>query len=60
MFGWSIIASACRSASKRAITCCVSMPELDDLQRHAADTGSSCSAMYTVPNPPSPIFCSSL
>ena len=28
MFGWSISASACRSASKRAITCRVSMPGL--------------------------------
>ena len=28
MFGWSIKASACRSASKRAITCRVSMPGL--------------------------------
>ena len=28
MFGWSISASACRSASKRAITCRVSIPGL--------------------------------
>ena len=28
MFGWSISASACRSASNRAITCRVSMPGL--------------------------------
>ena len=28
IFGWSIIATACRSASKRAITCRVSMPGL--------------------------------
>ena len=36
MFGWSIIASACRSASKRAITCAGIHAGLDDLQRHAA------------------------
>ena len=28
MLGWSIIARACRSASKRAMTCLVSMPGL--------------------------------
>ena len=33
MFGWSIIASACRSASKRAITCRVSMPGLMIFER---------------------------
>ena len=36
MFGWSISASAWRSASKRAMTSFVSMPELDDLERDAA------------------------
>ena len=36
MLGWSIIASACRSASKRAMTCARVHPELDDLQRHHA------------------------
>ena len=36
MFGWSISASACRSASKRARTCRLSMPGLDELQRDLA------------------------
>ena len=36
MFGWSISASACRSASKRAMTCSRVHAELDDLERHAA------------------------
>ena len=46
MFGWSIIARACRSASKRAITWRVSM-----LKGHLP-LGRSCSAMETVPIPP--------
>ena len=36
MFGWSIIASACRSASKRATTCLRVHAQLDDLERDAA------------------------
>ncbi len=36
MFGWSMIASACRSASKRATTCRVSMPRLENLERNLA------------------------
>ena len=36
MFGWSISASACRSASKRAMTCAGVHARLDDLQRHLA------------------------
>ena len=36
MFGWSIIARACRSASKRAMTCLRVHARLDDLQRDAA------------------------
>ena len=36
MFGWSISASAWRSASKRAITCLGVHAQLDDLERHAA------------------------
>ena len=36
MFGWSISARACRSASKRAITCRRVHARLDDLQRDAA------------------------
>ena len=39
MFGWSISASACRSASKRAITCRVSMPGLMIFERHHAPHG---------------------
>ena len=34
MFGWSIRARACRSASNRARTCRESMPGLDDLDGH--------------------------
>ena len=36
MFGWSIIARACRSASKRAMTCRRVHARLDDLEGHAA------------------------
>ena len=39
MFGWSIRARACRSASKRAMTCRVSMPGLMILRRHLAADG---------------------
>ena len=39
MFGWSISARACRSASNRAITSRLSMPGLDDLERHLAADG---------------------
>jgi hypothetical protein len=45
MFGWSIIARACRSASKRAITCRVSMPGLMIFSATRRSTGSVCSAM---------------
>ena len=60
MLTWSIIASACRSASKRAITCRLSMPGLMTLRATLRCTGWVCSAMKTVPMPPSPICCSSL
>ena len=40
MFGWSIRASAWRSASKRAITCRVSMPSLMILRATLRRTGS--------------------
>ena len=60
MFGWSIMASAWRSASKRATTSLVSMPALMTLSATRRTTGSVCSAMYTTPNPPSPMRCSSL
>ena len=45
MFGWSISASACRSASNRAMTCLVSMPSLMTLSATRRRTGSSCSAI---------------
>ena len=45
MFGWSIIASAWRSASKRAIDLLGVHAQLDDLERDAAATGSFCSAI---------------
>ena len=51
---------ACRSASKRAMTCRVSMPGLMILSATVRRIGSSCSAMKTTPMPPSPICCSSL
>jgi hypothetical protein len=44
MLGWSIIASACRSASNRATTCLVSMPSLMTLSTTRRRTGSVCSA----------------
>ena len=40
MLGWSIIARACRSASKRAITCRVSMPGLMIFSATVRWTGS--------------------
>ncbi len=45
MLGWSIIASACRSASNRAITCRVSIPNLMIFSATRRRTGSRCSAM---------------
>ena len=39
MFGWSIRARACRSASKRAITCRVSMPGLRTFRATLRRTG---------------------
>jgi hypothetical protein len=56
MFGWSIIASACRSASNRPTTCAVSMPAFSTLSATVRRTGASCAADHTVPNPPSPIL----
>ena len=60
MLGWSMIASAWRSASNRATTCAVSMPGLMTFSATLRRTGFSCSAMKTAPMPPSPIFWSSL
>src|SRR5262249_22133646 len=50
---------ACRSASKRAITCLLSMPGLITFRATRRQTGSVCSAIRTAPRPPSPIFCTS-
>ena len=47
MFGWSIRASACRSASKRAMTCRESMPALMSLTATRRLTGSVCWAIQT-------------
>jgi hypothetical protein len=47
-------ANACRSASNRAMTCLVSMPSLITLRATRRRSGTSCSARYTIPIPPSP------
>jgi hypothetical protein len=47
MFGWSISASACRSASKRAITWRVSMPGLMIFQRDPPADRRAALAMKT-------------
>ncbi|HMF12901.1 MAG TPA: hypothetical protein VKE94_11360 [Gemmataceae bacterium] len=60
MLGWSIIASAWRSASKRAITWRESMPGLMIFSATRRFTGRSCSATKTRPMPPSPICSKSL
>ena len=44
MLGWSIIARAWRSASKRAMTCLVSMPGLMIFSATLRRTGWVCSA----------------
>ena len=44
MWGWSIMAKAWRSASKRAITCLVSIPSLMIFRATRRRTGFSCSA----------------
>ena len=59
ILGCSIIASACRSASKRARTWAESMPGLITFRATRRRTGWSCSAMNTAPIPPSPICWSS-
>ena len=45
MLGWSISASACRSASNRAMTWAESMPGLMIFRATLRRTGSACSAM---------------
>ena len=57
MLGWSIIASACRSCSKRCSTACESMPVLISFERDLALDRLGCLATQTSPMPPSPIFC---
>src|SRR6266542_475982 len=60
MLTWSISARACRSASKRAMTCRLSIPGLMTLRATWRCTGWVCSARKTVPMPPSPSCWSSL
>src|SRR5579859_2417548 len=60
IFGWSMSANACLSASNRATTCFVSIPSLTTLTATFRRTGSVCSAIQTAPMPPSPINWSSL
>ena len=54
MAGWSIKASACRSASNRATTCTVSIPALITFNATCRRTGRVCSASQTSPIPPWP------
>ena len=56
--GWSISASAWRSASKRATTWSVSIPALMTFRATWRRTGWVCSASHTSPIPPSPTRCS--
>ena len=51
MFGWSMRASACRSASKRAITCLVSIPSLMILKATGGCTGSLLRHLDRLPAP---------
>ena len=55
MLGWSIRASACRSAPNRASRACESIPLLISLTATVRRTGSVCRAAQTSPMPPSPI-----
>ena len=57
--GWSIIASAWRSASKRVMMRRDSMPALRIFSATVRLTGSDCEARKTRPNPPSPTSRSS-
>ena len=54
MLGGSIIASACRSCSKRASTTLESMPVLISFNAILRLTGSVCLATQATPMPPSP------
>src|SRR5262245_61339640 len=60
MFGWSVRAKACRSASNRATTWTESIPGFRTFRATLRRTGAVCSAMKTTPNPPSPICSRSL
>ena len=46
--------------ANRASICRVSMPALINFNATRRFMGSCCSAMYTTPQPPSPIICKSL
>ena len=59
MFGWSIRASAWRSASSRARTLREPIPARTSFTATRRRTGAVCSASQTVPMPPSPIGSSS-
>ncbi len=52
MLGWSIIAKACASASKRAITAFVSMPGLMIFRATLRRIGACCSATKDDPHTP--------
>jgi hypothetical protein len=54
--GWSMRASACRSASNRATTWTVSMPVLMTFRATFRRIGAICSASQTSPIPPSAIL----
>src|SRR5262245_5352237 len=56
MLGWSISARACRSASKRAMTCFESIPALMSLTATSRLTGSVCWAIHTAPIPFADLF----
>ena len=61
MLGWSIIASACRSASNRASTPRESIPDLDQLERHLPlDRFGLARPGRPSPIPPSPITSTSV
>ena len=58
--GWSMSASACRSASSRAMNWAESIPGLITLSAAVRRTGDDCSARKTTPMPPSPICSTSV
>ena len=60
MFGWSITASAWRSASNRASTVRVSNPTRMSLSATSRFTGADWVARQTVPMPPAPTHSTSV